>query len=65
MQSDCNSFCGDVYSDSFIEAIRDEDNFLDQILKQICSDYFHDELISILLYENAYLINSSIKTHIV
>ena len=31
MQSDGNSFCGDVVSDSFIKASRDEDNILKQI----------------------------------
>ena len=31
MQSDGNSFCGDVVLDSFNNASRDEDNILDQI----------------------------------
>ena len=33
MQSDGNSFCGDVVSDSFKKASRDEDNILDQVYK--------------------------------
>ena len=36
MQSDGNSFCGDVVSDSFNKTSRDEDNILDQILKRKC-----------------------------
>ena len=31
MQSDRNTFCGDVVLDSVNMAFRDEDNFLDQI----------------------------------
>ena len=31
MQSDGNSFCGDVVLDSFNKASRDEDQILDQI----------------------------------
>ena len=31
MQSDRNSFCGDVVLESFNKASRNEDNFLDQI----------------------------------
>ena len=31
MQSDGNSFCGDIVLDSFNKAYRDEDNILDQI----------------------------------
>ena len=33
MQSDRNSFCGDVVSDSFNKTSRDEDNFIYQIYK--------------------------------
>ena len=33
MQSDGNSFCGDVVLDSFNKTYRDEDNILDQIYK--------------------------------
>ena len=33
MQSDGNSFCGDVVSDSLIKTSRDVDNILDQIYK--------------------------------
>ena len=35
MQSDGNSFCGDVVSDSFDKTYRDEDNNLEQYLKAI------------------------------
>ena len=31
MQSDTNSFCGDVVLDSFNKASRDEDKILDQV----------------------------------
>ena len=31
MQSNGNSFCGDVIFDSFNKAFRDEDNILDQM----------------------------------
>ena len=34
MQSDGNSFCGDVISDSFNKASKDEDNILEQIYKK-------------------------------
>ena len=39
MQSDGNSFCGDVVSDSFNNTFRDEYNILDQIYKSkyVCS----------------------------
>ena len=33
MQSDWNSFCGDVVLDNFKKASRDENDILDQILK--------------------------------
>ena len=33
MQSDGNSFCGDVVMSSFIKTSRDEDKFLDQTYK--------------------------------
>ena len=43
MQSDGNSFCGNVVLDGFTEAYRDEDNILDQIYKsKLCSEYFHE-----------------------
>ena len=34
MQSDGNSFCGDVISDTFNKASRDEDNILELIYKK-------------------------------
>ena len=33
MQSDGSGFCGDVVTDSFNKAYRDDDNILDQIYK--------------------------------
>ena len=56
MQSDGNSFCGDVVLDSFNKASRDEDNILDQIYKkQKCLDFYYVNFIfSIKMYENAY-----------
>ena len=36
MQSDANSFCGNVVLDSFNEILRDEGNILDQIYKIKC-----------------------------
>ena len=33
MQSDGNSFCGDVVSDNFNKASRDEDKIVDQVIK--------------------------------
>ena len=55
MQSDGNSFCGDVVSDSFNKASGDEDNILDQIYK---SKYVRIIIMMILIlyniYENAY-----------
>ena len=33
MQSDGNSFCGDVVLNSFNKVYRDEDNILDQVYK--------------------------------
>ena len=51
MQSDGNSFGGDVVSNSFNKTFRAEDNNLDQIKqKQICSDYFRDEFNSLQYY---------------
>ena len=44
MQSDGNSFCGDVVMDSVHTASRDKDNILDQIYKkQKCSDIYKDD----------------------
>ena len=45
MQSDGNSIHGDVVLDSFNWAYLNEFNILDQIKKQRCSDYFHDDFI--------------------
>ena len=43
MQSDGNSFCGDVVLDNFINASKDENNILDQTYKkQICSFFYYD-----------------------
>ena len=39
MQSDRNSFCGDVVLDSFNMAYRDEDSILYQIYKILFSDF--------------------------
>ena len=40
MQSERNSFLGDVVSDSFNKQYKDRDNILDHIcIKQICSDF--------------------------
>ena len=44
MQSDGNSFFGDVVSDRFNKAPRDGDNISDQKYeKQICSDFYDDD----------------------
>ena len=43
MQSDRNSFCGDVVSDSFNKTSWDKNSSLDQIYtKQICSEFYYD-----------------------
>ena len=44
MQSDGNIFCGDVVLDSLNEIFWDEDNILEE-KKQMCSDYYHDDII--------------------
>ena len=55
MQSDGNSICGDVVSDSFNKTPRDEENILDQIYK---SKYVRIIIMMIFIlytfYENAY-----------
>jgi len=44
MQSDGNSFCGDVVLDSFNKAYRDEDSILDQKFeKQISEDLYYED----------------------
>ena len=44
MQSDRNSYCGDVVSVSINKASRDEDNMLDKIYgKQIWSDFHYKD----------------------
>ena len=44
MQSDWNSFRGDVVLDSVNVAYRDEDSILDQIyLKQIFLDFYYED----------------------
>ena len=49
MQSDGNSFCGDVVSDSFNKKFWDKDNFLDQIYK---SNYVRNIIKMILIIYN-------------
>ena len=44
MQSDRNTFYGDVVLDSFNKASRDEDNILDQIYKK--------KIVSVFCYED-------------
>ena len=44
MQSDRNTFYGDVVLDSFNKAFRDKDNISDQIdKKQIFSDFYFED----------------------
>ena len=46
MQSDGNSFCGDVVMDSFNTSYRDEDSILDQKYeKQISWDLHYEDFI--------------------
>ena len=60
MQSYANSFWGDVVLDSFNNVSRDEDSILDQIyIRQICSDFYHEDLKFWVIEENAYLKNYS------
>ena len=55
MQSDGNSFFGDVVSGSFNKTFRDKDNYLEQIYKsKYVRIIFVMILISIKLYENSY-----------
>ena len=49
MQSDKNSFCGDVVMDSFNKASRDKENILDQIYK--CK-YVRNIITVILMHYN-------------
>ena len=49
MQSDRKSFCGDVVSDNFNKASRDDDNILDQIYT---SKYFRIFIIIIFILYN-------------
>ena len=49
MQSDGNSFGGDVVSDSFNKTLRDEENILDQVYK---SKYVRIFIIMILILHN-------------
>ena len=54
-QSFAISFWGDVVLDTFNNVSRDADNILYQIyLKQICPDFYYDDLIRVIK-ENAYL----------
>ena len=44
MQSDVNSFGGDVVYDGFNMAIRDKENILDlHYEEQICSGFYYDD----------------------
>ena len=43
MQSDGNSFCGDVVLDSFDMAYRDKDSILDQQYVKLISWYLNNE----------------------
>ena len=44
MQSDGNSFCGDIVLDSFNKASKDEDNIVDLIyMKLICSNLYYED----------------------
>ena len=47
MQSDGNSFGGDIVSDSFNKTLRDEDNILDKIYK---SQYVRITIMMILIF---------------
>ena len=59
MQSDGNSFCGDVLLDSFKRIFRDEDNILDQeFKKQICSWFYYEE---VNFYTNFMKMHNSIR----
>ena len=49
MQSDGNSFCGDVVSESFDKTSQDEDKILDQIYK---SKYFRIIIVMISIPYN-------------
>ena len=49
MQSDGNSFCGDVVLNSFDKASRDKDNILDQVYK---SKYVRISIMMILILYN-------------
>ena len=60
MQSDGNSFCGDVVSYSLKKTSRDVDNILYQIYKNKCSYYYYNDFNS--LQENAYKHYKSTKT---
>ena len=51
LQSDGNSFCGDVVLESFNEASRDEENIFAQIYVCLCSDYYYDDFISLYHYK--------------
>ena len=54
VQSDGNSFYGDVVSDSFDKTSRDEDNILDQThtYKQMCSYQYYDDFESLYHYKD-------------
>ena len=52
MQSDANSLCGDVVSDSFNKICRNEDNILKQIYKSkyVCLYYYFYDFNSYLIH---------------
>ena len=55
MQSDGNSFCGDVVLNGDNMTYRIYDNILDQYEKQIFLDFYHEDLkIYRVIEENAY-----------
>ena len=47
MQLDGNSFYVDVVLDRFNKASRNEHSILNQICKEICSDFYYDDFNSL------------------
>ena len=60
MQSDGNSFLGDVVLDSFNKASRDEDSILDQIYRKSTKPKFN-ELLVVVFPKICILFNNSLK----
>ena len=54
MQSDSNSFCGDVVLDSFNKASKDEDSIYTNFIKANSSDYNYEYIVLMIFHENAY-----------